>query len=460
MGNAVFVRRTHVEAPSEEVFRWHERPGAMERLTPPWVRLKVLGRRGGLENGARVKCRVRLGPLWFPWELEHCDYIPGLQFCDAQKRGPFAFWEHIHRFDADGEATCLMQDRVNYELPLGRLGTRLADARVRRELERLFFYRHRVIKHDVLTHRARAGASPLRILISGSSGLIGSALAPFLTAGGHTVIRLVRGGITGGEGTACWDPAMGWIEAGRLGKVDAVIHLAGETLNGLRWTRRKKERILGSRVMGTRLLADTLARLPDPPKALLSASAIGFYGHRGGEVLHEESRVGSGFLSDVCRQWEEATEPAEKAGLRVAHLRFGLVLSPAGGVLAKMLCPFRLCVGGPLGSGWQYMSWIAVDDAVNAIHHVLMSPEIRGPVNVTAPYAVTNRDFAKALGAVLGKPCLFRVPETLLSLAMGEVADSTILASARVEPRKLLDSGFVFHYPEIEGALRHVLGCM
>jgi uncharacterized protein (TIGR01777 family) len=238
---------------------------------------------------------------------------------------------------------------------------------------------------------------------------------------------------------------------------DAVVHLAGENIASARWTERQKARIRDSRVKATGLLCNLLARYSPPPKALVCASAIGYYGDRGDEILKEESAPGSGFLSDVCREWEAATQPAVERGIRVVNLRIGMVLSALGGGLAKMLTPFKLGAGGVMGSGRQYMSWIAVDDLVDAIHFALTHESLRGPANAVAPSPVTNREFTRTLGRVLSRPTPFPMPAFAARLAFGEMADALLLASTRVQPARLLASGFTFRYPDLEGALRHLL---
>ncbi len=296
----------------------------------------------------------------------------------------------------------------------------------------------------------------MRVLVSGSSGLIGIPLVASLKEGGHEVLRLVRSRSLS-EPDVGWDPDAGAIDAARLTGLDAVVHLAGETI-GERWSEAKKAKIMESRAKGTRLLAGTLAGLSQRPKVLVSASAIGFYGDRGDEPLREESDGGTGFLAGVCRAWEAATEPASEKGIRVVLLRFGPVLSADGGALARMLTPFRLGLGGVLGDGRQYMSWIALDDAVGAIRHALEADALEGPANAVAPDPVTNREFTKTLGRVLGRPAFLPLPAFVLRLAFSEMADEMLLASARVEPARLLASGYEFRFPELEGALRHVLG--
>ena len=458
MSSESFVRRTHIEASAEEVFRWHTRPGAFERLVPPWTHLRVLNRTGEIGNEARMILRLKKGIVSLLWILDHHDYIEGRQFRDVQVTGPFARWEHLHGFEPDGDNACYLQDRIEYVLPFGPVAERLGQGFVKNEIERCFVYRHRIIKNDISDHLFYKNRPRLRILVSGSSGLIGSTLVPFLTTGGHAVVRLIRGPRVGLENTIPWQPDRGSIPLTALEGFDAVIHLAGEGLNALRWSDEKKKRIRDSRSLGTRLLCETLAKLKRPPKVLLSASAIGFYGNRSDEILHEDSDTGSGFLSSVCRDWECATKPAADQGIRVINLRIGIVLSAAGGMLAKALTPFRLGFGGMLGTGWQYMSWIAIDDVISAIYHSLMNDKLSGPINLVSPYVALNRDFTKTLGHVLGRPTFCQVPSFIARMAFGELADEMMLSSARIQPRRLLDTGYIFHYPEMEGALRHVLG--
>lgn len=297
----------------------------------------------------------------------------------------------------------------------------------------------------------------MHVLVTGASGLIGSALVPMLTMGGHTVRRLVRSMPHPERGEIPWDPATRSIATPALEGFDAVVHLAGENI-ARRWNAAHKARIRDSRVQGTQLLCEALAQLVKPPRVLLSASAIGYYGDRGEALLGEESAPGTGFLAEVCRAWEDAAAPALQRGIRVVYLRLGVVLSPAGGALARMLTPFRLGVGGVIGPGTQYLSWIALDDVLGAIHHALMTEELRGPVNIVAPHPITNREFTRALGKVLRRPTWLPLPAFAARLAFGEMADALLLASTRVMPARLLASQYAFLYPEIEGALRHLLG--
>jgi len=297
----------------------------------------------------------------------------------------------------------------------------------------------------------------MNVLVSGSTGLIGQALIVSLATEGHQVIRLVRSRDLAGAGRVFWDIEVGSVGKGGLENLDAVVHLAGENIAG-RWTEFKKVRIRESRVKSTRLISESLASLAQPPKVLVSASAIGYYGDRGEETLREESPPGTLFLSQVCREWEAATEPAVRRGIRVVNLRIGFVLSPAGGGLPRMLLPFKLGMGGTIGGGRQYMSWVALDDAVGAIAHVLGIPALRGPVNVVAPRPLTNLEFTKALGRVLGRPTMAPLPAFAARLVFGEMADALLLSSVRVVPAALEGSGYRFRYPDLEPALRHLLG--
>ena len=297
----------------------------------------------------------------------------------------------------------------------------------------------------------------MRILISGGSGLVGSELIPFLTTGGHQVSKLVRAEPKN-EREIRWQPDAGQIDASRLEGFDGVVHLAGDNIASGRWTAAKKQTIRDSRVKSTMLLCEALARLASPPKTLVCASATGFYGARGDELLDEESRSGTGFLADLCRDWEASAAAAREKGIRVVHLRIGIVLTPKGGALKSMLTPFNLCVGGVFGSGRQYWSWITIDDLTGAIRHALFTERLSGPANAVTQNPVTNREFTKALGKVISRPTIFPMPAFAARAVLGEMADELLLASARVMPKRLVETGYTFAYPELEGALRHVLG--
>ncbi len=303
-----------------------------------------------------------------------------------------------------------------------------------------------------------SASKPLNILLSGSSGLIGSNLVSFLKTAGHKVVRMVRRKEQVDDDSVYWNPADKKIDKEALENFAVVIHLAGENIASGRWTPAKKERLRQSRVEGTRLLSETLTQLNHPPDALICASALGFYGDRGDEILTEDSPPGKGFLSELCCEWEKATQPAAEKDIRTVNLRIGIVLTPAGGALKRMLLPFKLGLGGPLGSGKQYMSWIAIDDLPYLISHIITNPNLSGPINAVSPNPVTNKEFTRTLAKVLHRPAVIPVPAFALRLVQGQMADELLFASARIKPSKLLENNHHFHYPTLEDALRHVLG--
>jgi uncharacterized protein (TIGR01777 family) len=295
----------------------------------------------------------------------------------------------------------------------------------------------------------------MRILISGSTGFIGTAVVSALHHGGDEVIRLVRTNYSGGDPHVTWDIDKGTIDQASLEGMDGVIHLAGENIGEGRWTSAKKTRIRDSRVKGTSLLCNSLSRCERKPRVVLSASATGIYGNRGDELLDETSAHGTGFLADVCKEWENATQPLRDAGVRVVQLRTAVVLSGSGGALAKMLTPFKMGAGGVVGPGTQYMSWIDIDDMVRALLFLMDNESVDGAYNLAAPNPVTNKDMTKKLARAVHRPAVFPMPAVALRALLGEMADALLLSSARVYPKRLLEAGFEFEYPELEQCLRH-----
>jgi uncharacterized protein (TIGR01777 family) len=301
-------------------------------------------------------------------------------------------------------------------------------------------------------------APRLRVAVTGATGLVGGALVPALRAAGHRVDRVSRRPPAAGTTDIQWDPARGLLDSRALEGVDAVVHLAGESIAALRWTPAVKERIRRSRVDGTRLLAETLGRLTRRPRVLVAASGVGYYGDRGEAPLTEESSPGSGFLAEVCREWERAADPARAAGIRVVHPRLGVVLARQGGALPRVALPFRLGVGGVIGSGRQYWSWIALPDLVRVVELALAVETLAGPVNAVAPTPVTNRELTRVLGRILGRPTLVPLPALAVRLLLGEMGQALLLDGARALPRRLERAGFRFRHPNLEDALRAALG--
>ncbi|MCA9544283.1 MAG: TIGR01777 family oxidoreductase [Myxococcales bacterium] len=449
MTTQTFERAVTLPAPADEAFAWHERPGAFERLTPPWEPVKVLHSDGHIRDGAKVV--LKLGALPLRWHALHSGYEAGRRFVDEQVKGPFARWRHSHTVEPAGAGSRLT-DHIDYALPLSPVSDWVAGTPVRRKLERMFTWRHRIMTEDLKAHAA-AGLAPMTVAVSGATGLVGSALSAFLSTGGHTVRPMVR---REAEGGIAW-PVADHLDPAALAGVDAVVHLAGETV-AQRWSDLAKVRILNSRTVRTRALAEAIAAMPHKPKVLVCASAVGWYGDTGDGWVEEGAPPADDFLAQVCQAWEAACQPARDAGVRVVNLRIGVVLSPNGGALAKLLTPFKLGLGGPVGTGRQYMSWIALEDVVGAIHHALAADTLEGPVNAVAPNPVTNAEFSRTLGKVLGRPAVLPAPAFALKLAFGEMAQGTILGGQRVRPSRLEATGYRFRLPELDGALQALLG--
>lgn len=454
----MFDARSRMPVPATEVFAWHARDGAFERLTPPWDAVEVVERSApGIQAGTRLKIRMKIGPIPQTWEAEHTKYVEGSLFQDAQVSGPFDRWVHTHRMWPEPPSSSVLEDEVVYALPMGLAGRLAGGGMVRGRLERIFAYRHALTREDLRRHALYAGQGPLTVGVTGATGLVGSALVPFLTTGGHSVRRLVRGRADKARGDVAWNPDKGEIDTAALEGVDAVVHLAGANV-GQKWTPETKEIILRSRTEGTRVLSEALARLKKKPQVLICAAAIGFYGNRGDEVVTEVSPPGGGFLADVCRQWEASTAAAEEAGIRVVHLRIGVVLDPRGGALAKLLPPTLMGGGGPVGGGQQWLSWISLEDVLGLTQLALFNRELRGPMNAVAPQAVRQGELARTLGRVVSRPAVLPVPAAAIRTLFGPMGEETVLSSTHVRPEVAERLGFPFIHPQLEGALRFTLG--
>ncbi len=453
-----FRKETRLRHPVKDVFDWHERPGALERLSPPWDGVRLINAKGGIKDGARVEIEVPVGPFRQRWIAEHFNYEYGKQFNDRLVKSPFKNWEHRHIFEVIDEQTTLLVDDIDLKLPVSPISDALAGWHVRSRVERTFAYRHRVTKMDLRAH-ATVGLSPKRILISGGTGLVGSQLKAFLTTGGHDV-TILSSSRKSGDGVIRWDVEKG-IDGGdaALEGFDVIVHLAGVNIAAKkRWNDAHKQAVTGSRVKGTTLLAETISRLKVKPGLFLCASATGFYGDRGKEELTEDSEQGENWLAKTTKDWEDAAEAARQAGVRVVNARLGVVLSPAGGALKEMLPAFTFGAGGRLGSGKFYMPWIALDDVLYAFLFLMGNQELSGPVNVVAPTQSTNAEFTKILNKVLRRPGAPPVPKFVLKLMFPGMAEEALLASQRVKPAKLNAAGHDFRFGNLEAAFRHVLG--
>ena len=454
-----FRHEARVPFPVRDVFDWHMRPGALERLFPPWENVRVVARKGGIDDGGIVHLIVRRGPVKIDWRLRHTAFEHGSLFRDEQESGPFARWSHTHEFEpsSGGDGGTLLRDRIEWEPPLGPAAAPFAHSVVDEQLRRLFAFRHKRLAHDLSRHAEYRGR-PATVAITGAGGFVGSSLCHFLTTGGHEVRPIVRRKPDRSKGEIHWDPMENRIEGERLEGVDAVVHLAGESISGGRWTPAKKKAIRKSRIVGTRVLVEAINRLRDPPGVLVSSSAVGFYGNRGTERITEDSSAGRGFLAELCQAWEAEAAKARRSGVRVVLLRTGLVLSPAGGALGTMLLPFKLGAGGRLGTGRQYVSWIDHDDLVALIFHALTTNSVRGPLNATAPHPVSNATFATVLGRVLKRPTVVPLPSLAVNAIFGEMGKTLLLEGARVQPQVAGREGFRFAYAGLEESLAFQLG--
>lgn len=457
MADRRFIRSSRFACTARELYDWHTRPGALERLIPPWDRTRVRTRSGhGLAPGNRVVLELGAGPIPLTWEALHIEDVPGLLFRDTQVHGPFSRFTHSHLF-TDTPDGARLEDRIDYALPgQAMLPGRVMDM-VEHMLDRVFHYRHTTLADDLRLHR-QCGSAPMRILISGAGGVLGSALIPLLTTGGHEVWTLVRRQPDRRCREIYWDPGRGELNLAGLPPFDGVIHLAGENIGVGRWTRTKKQRVIDSRVTGTGLLSRAIAALPAPPRVLLTASAVGFYGDCLDCCMREEDRVGSDFISDVCDLWEQSARPAEAAGIRTVFMRIGVVLTPRGGALNRILAGSPLGFARSFGDGSQYISWIGINDMIGAMLHALTCENLHGPVNIAAPEPVTNGELMRTLARVSGRPLLPPVPARLLKMLYGQMASEVLLGGCRVATDKLCGSGYTFRHPRLEPALRHLLG--
>lgn len=456
----VYLRNSIMPAPVAVLSDWHFRAGALDRLIPPWMPVRLEQRPAAIAEGAVTRVRVGLGGMRFGMTARHHDVMPGAGFTDSQVEGPFAHWEHRHSFlpHAGGDpAQSVLEDRVEYALPGGKLGHLALAGVMAMRLDRAFTWRHQRIRHD-LHHHAPFVGEHLRVAISGTTGLVGNALLHFLTTAGHDVRRIVRGEPDHARGDVRWDARANVFDARALEGLDAVVHLAGANIAGRRWTNEYKRLIRDSRVDGLRALAGTLAKLHQPPRVLICASAVGFYGARDpDEVLTEESAPGEGFLPETCLEYEAAAAPAAAAGIRVVHLRIGLVLSMAGGGLPKLYRPFSLGMGGPVGNGRQMISWIALDDLLGVIRTALSRP-IAGAVNAATPNPVSNAQLTAALGRVLRRPAFMPLPAPVVRALFGQMGQALLLDGARMMPARLQELGFRWTLPRLEEALAFELG--
>jgi uncharacterized protein (TIGR01777 family) len=448
-----FLKESRFLVPAEDLYRYHTSPGAFSRLTPPWESVTLEGPDEAIGPGAERTLRVGPKRISFPWVARHEDFVEGRQFVDVQAKGPFRHWRHLHRFEPDGKGGCRLIDSIDYKIPMHLPLSRV----LARKLERMFTYRHRQTARDlerIAAYPGPASSKPgprLRVGITGSRGLIGTALTSFLGVAGHQAFPLMRGADRPKHGALWWpEPDLPALEG-----LDAVVHLAGESIAQL-WTSSVKDELYYSRVEGTKRLCRALADLKSPPKTLICASAVGYYDFDQPGPVGEWGAPGHDLLAEICRDWEAATRIAEEAGIRVCHLRVGLVVSSGGGIFGIQFPVFGLGLGAVLGNGAQMQSFIDRDDLVAAIYHLISREDLCGAFNGTAPYPISQRVTAQALAAAVKRPLIFRVPEAPLRLMLGAQADMFFKGLA-VLPERLISSGFTFHAPTLWDSLVHQL---
>ncbi|MBM73879.1 MAG: TIGR01777 family protein [Proteobacteria bacterium] len=449
---------------AKALYDWHASGGAFERLVPSWESMCIDRWQGGedtqnlskaqqwgdISKGALISIVLKKGPLKLNWTAKHTDSDRGHFFVDQQLSGPFAHWEHRHLFHSIDEQQSILEDQVSYKLPLKPV-SRLMQPWVERQLRAMFAFRHIRTSHDISMYQKYPFASPLKIAITGASGLLGRQLVAFLRGGGHRIFPMVRRSTADQSDEIQW--SIDGFDPKPLEGMDAVIHLAGEPILGW-WTKRKKERILRSRVQGTQVLVDAFSKLQHPPKTFISASAIGFYGNVIADECFEDSACGAGFLAQVCQEWENTALRAANMGIRVVLPRIGIVLSGAGGALKQMLLPFYLGAGGRVGDGNQWMSCIALDDLLSMFLFALNNKDVEGALNCVSPNPIQNKEFTYILGKVLNRPTFIPLPKFAVRLLLGEMGEALLLQGAKVIPRKALDLGFEWSYRETVDALR------
>ena len=453
-----FEHRTEVENSIEEAFAWHERKGAFRRLMPPWELAEEVRADDNLREGAQRIFRFPMGPVKMSWVAQHTGYNPPHSFEDVMLKGPFKSWHHTHNFENTSDGKVMIHDKVKYKLPMGFLGKIVAGRMINKRLKRMFTARELRLERDLKRHADFSHIERKKILVAGSSGLIGRQLVAFLDTGGHDVWRLVRRTPKSNEKEISWSPDKGEIDAQQLEGFDAIIHLGGAGIGDKRWSKKRLKLIEESRTISTTLLAETIAKLNNKPESFIVSSAVGWYGERGDEELDEHSTPGEGFLPTTCANWEQSCQTARDAGVRTINLRTGIVLDATGGALGKMLLPAKLGAGGPIGFGKQWYSWISMDDQIYATHHLIMNDQCEGAYNLTAPNPVRQKQFAKVLGKVLKRPAFIPTPPFGIWVLFGKMGVALTTESTKVVPSKLIESGYNFQHENLEPALRDCLG--
>jgi len=460
LSKSMFRFRSLINRSANDVFAWHLRARTWERSLPSWGQAKVISSEGRANHlGSKVVLNKKIfGPFWTKIEYEYACYVPNETIKAIQKKGFFTNYEYQITFVPQSNHTCEVIDQFQFSHNYPKIFSYFINRAFVKIPVRMLTYRHEIIDCDLGLLEKYPFQKPLKVLITGSHGMIGTSFLHFLELAGHEVWRLSRSKENREPQAIVWDPQTGHADVGEFEDFDVVINLAGESIVKGRWTKNKKELILKSRYQGTENLVELLKKLKNPPKTFINASGVGYYGDTGSEVVNEKRDPGKGlFISEVCEHWERASRDLEEIGTRVIQTRFGMVLSSAGGGLKTLLLPFKFGLGGMIGNGNQYVNWITIDDVIGSLYHVMMTPSLEGPVNMVSPHPVPNRVFcekvAKRLKRWMGPP----LPEFLVRLFLQQKGEELFLTSIRAEPSRLIETGYTFQYPMLSQALEHII---
>ena len=457
-----FAHTAKFFADKQQLWAWYNSDGAFRRIMPEWEGIKPINA-GRLVDGEETIFKVKLGPFRQKWIARHHSVVSGESFADRMIKGPFGAWNHHHKFESASKGTTSVIDNVEYKLPLHFFTGWSAGFTVLPRMKQMFEFRSVRVANDLKQIQLTSELPRQKILVSGSTGMIGLQLCAFLEAAGHDVHRLLRPSTklptdVDSSKVVVWNDLTGEIIDGDMNGFDTIIHMAGAGIGDKRWSKKRLKLIRDSRIIPTKNLSKIVAGLDNPPRKIICSSAIGYYGNRGTEVLDESSSTGNDILAELCRDWENASNAAKESGINVIHVRTGIVMSPLGGALAKLLLPAKMGAGGPVGGGKQMQSWISLDDEIYAIHHLMMQDSAEGVYNLTAPSPVSQKQFAKTLGRVLRRPSFAPLPGFVIKLLFGQMGKKLVLEGQDVRPTRLIESGFEFTHPELESCLRSCLG--